>query len=107
MPGAIVALLAASIPCTLLVVFITALFSEWQDNTLVQAALQGAVAAAVAITVKTCWTIAHPIYKPGARARVIVTAAVAFALDVVLHISPIEVLLLAAVVGFFLPGRQV
>ena len=52
LPGAIVALLAASIPCTLLVVFITALFSEWQDNTLVQAALQGAVAAAVAITVR-------------------------------------------------------
>ncbi|WP_439923687.1 chromate transporter [Nitrobacter sp. JJSN] len=106
LPGAIVALLAASVPCTLLVVLITAVFSQWQDNTLVQAALRGAVAAAVAITVKTCWTIAHPIYKPGARARVITVAAVAFALDVVLHISPIEVLLLAAVVGFFLPEHQ-
>jgi chromate transporter len=30
--GAIVALVAASIPCTLIVVVITVLFADWQDN---------------------------------------------------------------------------
>jgi chromate transporter len=32
----------------------------------------------VGITVKTCWTIAHPHFKPHARVRVILIAAVAF-----------------------------
>jgi chromate transporter len=103
LPGAIVALLAASIPCTLLVVVITALFSRWQDNSSAQAAIQGAVAAAVAITVKTCWTIAHPHFKAGNRLRVILIGAVAFALHVLLPLSAIDILLLAAVVGFLLP----
>ncbi len=54
MAGAVVALLAASIPCAVVVVIATALFSHWQDNRWAQAAIHGAIAAAVAITVKTC-----------------------------------------------------
>jgi chromate transporter len=46
--GAVVALLAASIPCTLIVVAITMLFSKWQENHYAQAAIKGAIAAAVA-----------------------------------------------------------
>jgi chromate transporter len=53
MSGAVVALLAGSIPCTLMVVLATALFSHGQDNHWAQAAIHGAIAAAVAITVKT------------------------------------------------------
>jgi chromate transporter len=49
LPGALVALLAASIPCTVIVIAITALFREWQGNAIAQAAIHGAVAAAVAI----------------------------------------------------------
>jgi chromate transporter len=102
-PGALVSLIAASIPCTLMVVVITVLFSKWQENPYVQASIKGAIAAAVAITVKTVWTIAHPHYKPGSRIRIVLIGATAFALHVFLGISPIEVLLLAALVGFTLP----
>src|SRR5215471_10015950 len=49
--GAAVALLAASIPCTVIVIVVTALFSRWQESLYAQAAIKGAVAAAVAITV--------------------------------------------------------
>jgi len=66
-------------------------------------AMQGAVAVAVAITVKTCWTIAHPHYKPGARVRVILIAGTAFVLHVGLGVSAIHVLLGAAVIGLLLP----
>jgi chromate transporter len=52
--GAMTALLAASIPCTIIVALATALFSRWQENHWAQAAIHGAIAAAVAITVKTC-----------------------------------------------------
>jgi chromate transporter len=101
--GAVVALLAASIPCTAFVVIITVLFARWQENPYAQAAIKGAVAAAVAVTVKTVWTIAHPYFRSGNRIRVLLIGAAAFALDVFAGISPIDVLLLAAVIGFFLP----
>jgi chromate transporter len=101
--ASIITLLAASIPCTIFVVIITVLFERWQENAFAQAAIKGAIAAAVAVTVKTVWTIAHPHFKPGNRIRVVLIGAAAFALQALAGISPIDVLLLAAVVGFFLP----
>jgi chromate transporter len=103
LPGAVVALLAASIPCTLIVIVITALFREWQGSAIAQAAIHGAVAAAVAITAKTSWTIAGPVYRSGARLRVVLIGAVAFGLYVVLGVPAIYVLVGAALVGAFLP----
>jgi chromate transporter len=102
--GAIVALLAASIPCALMVVVLTALFRQWQDNSIAQAAIHGAVAAAVAITAKTSWTVARPIYRGGARLRVALIGAAAFGLYVALGVPAIYILLLAGVVGAFLPA---
>ncbi|MBU6458184.1 MAG: chromate transporter [Bradyrhizobium sp.] len=104
--GAIVALLAASIPCTLFVVIITALFAEWQENPFAQAAIKGAIAAAVAVTVKTVWTIAHPHFRPGNRIRAVLIGATAFALHTFAGISPIDVLLLAVVIGFLLSASS-
>jgi chromate transporter len=103
-PGAIVALLAASVPCALMVIVLTALFRQWQDNSIAQAAIHGAVAAAVAITAKTSWTVARPIYRGGARLRVVVVGAAAFGLYVGLGVPAIYVLLLAGVIGAFLPA---
>lgn len=104
MPGALIALVAGSIPCTLIVVAATALFRDWQDSSWAQAAIHGATAAAVGITVKSCWTIAHPHFKGRGRIRVVLVTATAFALYVWLGIPPIEVLLLSAVVGALLPA---
>ena len=103
LPGALVALLAASIPCSLTVIVVSALFHEWQENSIAQAAIHGAVAAAVAITAKTSWTIAGPIYKRGARWLVIVIGAAAFGLYVGLGVPAIYVLLIAALAGALLP----
>lgn len=105
-PGALVALLAASIPCALIVIVLTALFSHWQDNGIAQTALHGAVAAAVAITAKTSWTIARPHFKPGARWRVVLIGASAFCLHVFLGAPAIDVLLLAGLMGAFLPPAR-
>ncbi len=65
----------------------TALFSHWQDNRWAQAAIHGAIAAAVAITVKTCWTIAHPHFKGRSRLRVVLVATTAFLLYVWLGVA--------------------
>ncbi len=107
--GALVAPLASSIPRTIMVVVVvvavvaTALFSEAEGNRWVQAGIHGAIATAVAITVKTCWTIAHPHWKGRARPRVAAVGAAAFLLYGIAGLSAIEVLLLAAVVGAVLP----
>ena len=86
-----------------MVVVMTALFSEAQGNHWVQAGIHGAIAAAVAITVKTCWTIAHPHFKGHARPRVAAIAVSAFLLHVMVGLTAIQVLLLAALVGAVLP----
>ena len=102
LPGALVALLAASIPCTAIVVALTAVFRTWQANHLAQAAIHGAVAAAVAITAKTSWVIARPTFKcgePGARRRVVLIGGAAFTLHAGLGVPAIQVLLLDGLVG--------
>jgi chromate transporter len=104
--GAITSLLAASIPCSIFVIVLTALFSYWRDNHFAQLAIHGAIAAAVAITVKTCWTIAKPYFKGQGRLRVVLISAAAFLLYVWAGIPAIEVLVLAGVVGAFLPAAR-
>ena len=103
--GAVVALLAGSIPCTAIVVVATALFSQWQDDRWAQAAIHGAIAAAVAITVKSCWTIARPHFRSGARLRVALVGGAAFVLYAWLAVPPIQVLVGAAAVGALTPAR--
>lgn len=101
--GAITSLLAASIPCSIFVIVLTALFSHWHDNHIAQQAIHGAIAAAVAITVKTCWTLTKPHFEGQGRLRVVLVSSAAFLLYVWAGMPAIEVLLLAGVVGAFLP----
>lgn len=61
------------------------------------------MAAGVAITAKTAWTIAHPLYRPGSRVRVATVAGAAFLLYVLLRLPAIEILLLAGALGAALP----
>ncbi len=104
--GAIVALLAASIPCALIVTVMTVAFSSWQESAFAQAAIHSAIAAAVAITVRTCWVIVRPHFKGSARSRVVLIAATAFSLYTLAAIPAIDVLLLAAAVGAAVPPAR-
>jgi chromate transporter len=88
------------------VVVITVLFAKWQENPFALAAIKGAIAAAVAVTVKTVWTVAHPHLRPGNRISVVVFGAAVFALHALVGLSPVDVLLLAAIIGFFLPASS-
>lgn len=106
LPGAVVALLASSLPCTLIVVVVTVLLGSVQDSGIVEAAIHGAIACAVAITAKTGWTIAEPHFKEGARWRVVIIGGAAFALHAALGIPAIDVLIFAGVIGAFLPAGR-
>ena len=100
--GALVALLASSIPCSLLAVAMTVFYEQLHGSALFQAALRGAMASAVAIMGATAWVFAEPHVKAAPRkALIVVPCAIALALGA--HLSPIRILLLAAVAGLLWP----
>jgi chromate transporter len=100
--GAIVALLASSIPCSLLALLVTVFYDELHGSPLFHAALRGALAAAVAIMVSTAWVFAEPHVKAAPRKAVAVVPC-AIALSLGMHLSPVEILLLAALAGLVWP----
>jgi chromate transporter len=98
--GALAALLAASIPCSLMVALLTYLYERWSTNSMVLTALQGVTAAAVGIIAATCWQLIRPHVRSAAWRRTAVIVAGSLTLSS-LHVPPIRVLLIAAAVGFF------
>jgi chromate transporter len=100
--GAVVALLASSLPCSLLAVLVTVFYEELQGQAWFRAALSGALAAAVAIMVSTAWVFAEPHVKAAPRKAAVVLPAAA-ALSLGAHLSPVQILLLAALTGLVWP----
>ncbi|RIA37271.1 chromate transport protein ChrA [Hephaestia caeni] len=98
-PGAVIALLAGSIPCSLIIFAATALFRDLQHNPWAQPAIHGAIAAAVSITVKAGWEIAHSQLHGRAKPRVVIIAITAFVLYTFFCVPAFDVLLLAALTG--------
>ncbi len=103
--GAVVALLAASIPCSIIAVIATHFFEVWQQHPMFLAAIRGALAAAVAVMFNTAWVLAAPHVKTSVpKAAVIVPGAIA--LVVFAGLSPFQVLLVAAVAGVLWPAEE-
>lgn len=101
--GAVVALVASSLPCSLLAVLVTVFYQQLGGSAWFQAALRGALAAAVAIMVSTAWVFAEPHVKAARwKAAAVVPATVALSLGA--HLSPVSILLLAAGVGLTWPA---
>lgn len=101
--GAAVALIAASLPCSLFAVAVTALFEIWTHNPLMRAALHGALAAAVGIIFYTCWHLTRSTLTRANWIRITCVLAASIAVESLLNMSPIRVLLLAAVIGAVWP----
>jgi len=100
--GAIVALVAASLPCSILAVLVTVFCDQLRASAVFQAALAGALAAAVAIMGSTAWVFAEPHVKAAPwKAIVVVPCAGALALGA--QLSPVKILLVAAAVGLSWP----
>lgn len=104
--GALVALAAASIPCSAIALVVTHFFDAWQKNALFRAGLTGALAAAVAVMVNTAWVLAEPHVKRRSKTRAIVVVPAAIALTTFGQMSPFHVLVLAAIVGFSWPASE-
>lgn len=104
--GALVVLLASSIPCSVLAVLLTVLYQSLTQHPFAMVALRGALAAAVGIVAATAWTLIRPHVKEASKLKIAAFVVAAFLLATVLHIPPIRILLLAALIGTVLPQAK-
>lgn len=101
--GAVVALAAASLPCSVITVVVTVLFEVWTKNSLMKSAMRGALASAVGIIFYTCWQLLGPGIRRANVVRMCLVAVGAVLLQTVVLVSPVWVVVLAAAVGAVWP----
>ena len=97
--GALLALLAASIPCAAAVVWFTYVYTQWVSNPLAMAAIGGMLAAAVGMMTAAGFQLVRAGWKPGNRLRAVTILAAGFWLSYGLSVPPIQVLGLGALAG--------
>lgn len=98
-PGAVVAVLAASVPSAVIVVVLTVFFDTWGGNRWVAAALGGAMAGVIALVLESTWQFLKPNWRwpPGMAIAVFACLAAYFN-----WVSPLWILLGAGAVGALL-----
>lgn len=102
--GAVLAALAMSIPAAFCAVLLTIGYEAWRQNAIAMSAIAGVLAASVGLMASSAWQLIGPhlsvVNWPGTlRALAIASGALILALK--FQMPPIQVLLLAAVCGFF------
>lgn len=97
--GAVVALTTASLPSAAVAVALTIFFSTWSTHALTASALKAALAAAIGIMIGTAWTMIRPAIQQREYVRTIGYGVLAFLLGVFHVLSPVQLLVLAALVG--------
>jgi chromate transporter len=104
--GAIISLVAGSLPCSAMAVLVTFGYESFSQNVLVARAIRGALAATVGLLLVTSIQLLRPhLIK---RQFVVPVALALLSLLAVWKFSmpPVLVLGIAAVVGYFLPVRK-
>ena len=99
--GAVAAVLAASAPAAAFVVLLTWAFTSLSGSALARAVLSAVLAAAVGMMWAGAWLIARPQLSAATWLRTTVLVVGAFLALSRWSISPIQVLVVAAVVGAF------
>jgi chromate transporter len=104
--GALVVLLTSSISCSVLAVLLTAVNQSLARHPFAMVAFRGALPAAVGIVAATAWTLIRPHVKEANKFRIAAFSLGALLLAAVFHITPMRILLLAAVIGAPYPKRS-
>ncbi len=99
--GAIVAVAAIAVPSSMLAVIVSGAFESWMSNAYGAAAINATLAAAVGMMFAGAWMIVKPHLRAGAWTRTLVILSGAFGLTWWVHLTPLQVIGIAAVVGAF------
>ena len=104
-PGALAALIAASVPASLIVFALTATLAQIDRYAVVRGLLALGVLVAGALVLASAWALIRPYLDKSTRMRALIIAGVAAGL-IALDATPVRVLLIAALIGCLLPmGR--
>ena len=104
-PGALAALVAASVPASLIVFLLTATLARIDRYAVVRALLALGILVAGVLVLASAWALVRPYLVKSSRVRVLVITGAAAGL-MALDATPVRVLLVAALIGFLLPGRE-
>jgi len=97
--GAVLAVLAVSLPSAALVAIMTAGYDVWKSNPFAMAAISGMLAAAVGMMVTGAFLLLKPQFRAMRWIRTVVVAVAALVLSLWFGLSPVLILALAAVAG--------
>jgi len=100
--GAVVALLAGSIPSSLQVALLTGGFDAWSSRPLVQTGIDAVLASSVGILLASFWLLVKPHLKRGHRLESGAVVAGSILLSMYAGMTPVAVLALAGVAGLFM-----
>jgi chromate transporter len=98
-PGAVWAVLAASVPAAVVVVVLTVGYQAFRHNGPAMAAIGGTLAAAVGMMAVSAWQLVRPQLRGRGMLRAMLLVPTSVFLASYMRVSPIEILGLAAVVG--------
>ncbi len=99
--GALLAVAAVTVPSAAVVVLLTAGYQSWKSNPLAMAAIGGTLAAAVGMMAAAAWQLLRPHLARGRSLQALVVFIGSVLLSLRFDLSPISVLGLAALAGFF------
>jgi chromate transporter len=100
-PGAILAVVGASAPSAIAVVLLSAGYDSVRHNARAMAAIAGTLAAAVGMMGVSAWQLLRPHLNRQRIARALVLVTASLLLSYGLRMTPVAVLGLAALAGFF------
>lgn len=103
-PAAIAAIIALSIPASCVVIGLTLAYQRWYAHPIGNAVIGAAMASIVGIVVGAAWLLAAYRFTPGHRVRCCVLVFGAALLS--FYLSPLTVMALGAVAGYFWPERR-
>lgn len=104
--GAIGGVLAVTIPSALLILWITFEYEAWKGNAIAMGAISGTVAAAVGMMLAGAWLLLRPYVRGSARWQAAGLAAGAAIALMKLKLSPVEIIAIAALVGYLWPRNH-
>lgn len=99
--GAVLAVLASTLPSAALVVWLTYEYGVVRRYPLAMGAIDGIIASAIGMMAAGAWQLMRPHLGRGMRLRTLALVAASTALAMFAGRSPIEILALAALVGAF------
>ena len=98
--GAVAAVVAATIPSAVLVVLLTGLLGTWGSRPFTATILASVLAAAVGLMLASAWLLAGPEFKPGSWLRAVLLVAGSFLASWNFSFTPIQILGVAALIGY-------